>query len=324
MTTGTNESSANIMVVDDNQFNLILLERVLKNKGYDVCLVGEACQVVDMAEKKVPDLILLDFAMPGMDGCEVCESLKKHKNLRDIPVIFISALSDTGDKVKALTAGAVDYVTKPFHDDEVIARIKTHLKIRSLQKQLKEQNAALESEINKRREAEAELRIKAITDPLTNIYNRRYFFELATKEFSRSRRETEPFSIIMIDIDNFKSVNDTYGHLIGDQALIRFTEICKAEIREYDILARYGGEEFVILLPNTDIQQAKSMAERLRASIIKTPLQFGEIIVSITSSFGISCSNNDSVLALDKILDKADQALYWSKKGGRNRISVWE
>jgi diguanylate cyclase (GGDEF)-like protein len=324
MTTEINQSSANIMVVDDNRLNLILLERVLKDKGYDVCLIDDASQVIDTAEKVFPDLILLDFAMPVMDGYEVCKILKNNEMLRDIPVIFISAMSDTDDKVKALSVGAVDYVTKPFHDDEVLARIVTHLKIRNLQKQLEEKNTALEGEINRRREAEAELRIKAVTDPLTNIYNRRYFFELATKEFSRSRREGETFSIIMIDIDYFKNVNDSYGHLIGDQTLIRFSEICLANIREYDILARYGGEEFVILLPQTDADQALALAERLRDSVEKTPLEFGEIIVSITASFGISGSNKDMPLALDKILDRADQALYWSKKAGRNRISVWE
>jgi len=235
------KQSKTILVVDDTQLNVILLDRLLKNEGYQVLQAERGKIALDIARQNVIDMVLLDINMPGIDGYEVCRQLKADERLKDIPVIFISALSDTMDKVTALSVGGVDYITKPFQAEEVLARIDTHLKIRNLQQELELKNAVLEAEILRREEAEKELTILAATDPLTKVFNRRHFFEFATRELSRANRTKVSFSIMMADIDHFKKVNDSYGHLIGDQVLIRFTEICQENLRHYDVLARYGG-----------------------------------------------------------------------------------
>jgi diguanylate cyclase (GGDEF)-like protein len=313
-----------ILVVDDTQLNIILLDRLLKNEGYQVLQAERGNIALDIARKNYLDMVLLDINMPGMDGYEVCRQLKADEKLKDIPVIFISALSDTMDKVMALSVGGVDYITKPFQAEEVLARIETHLKISNLQKELELKNTKLQDEITRREEAEKELTILAATDPLTKVFNRRHFFEFATRELSRANRTNVSFSIIMADIDHFKNVNDNYGHLIGDQVLIRFTKICQENLRHYDVLARYGGEEFVILLPETGIREAVEIAERLRSKIETAVMKFGGHEVSITTSLGIASTADEGELTLEVILDRADQVLYQAKQNGRNKFFVWQ
>jgi len=318
------KQSKTILVVDDTQLNVILLDRLLKNEGYQVLQAERGKIALDIARQNVIDMVLLDINMPGIDGYEVCRQLKADERLKDIPVIFISALSDTMDKVTALSVGGVDYITKPFQAEEVLARIDTHLKIRNLQQELELKNAVLEAEILRREEAEKELTILAATDPLTKVFNRRHFFEFATRELSRANRTKVSFSIMMADIDHFKKVNDSYGHLIGDQVLIRFTEICQENLRHYDVLARYGGEEFVILLPETGIHEAIEIAERIRTKIEAAEMTFGGHEFSITTSLGVANIEDEGEVPLEIILDRADQALYQAKQNGRNKFIVWQ
>jgi diguanylate cyclase (GGDEF)-like protein len=319
----SHDSPPTILVVDDTQNNVTILERLLTSEGYQVISAYRGNTALNLAEKHHPDLILLDIGMPIMDGHEVCSRLKASEKTNDIPVIFISAFSDTEEIVKALSVGGVDYVTKPFQIEEVLARIAIHIQIRYLQKLLEEKNTILEAEIQRRKKVENQLKILAATDPLTKIYNRRQFFELAMNEYSRSRRSGKPLSIIMIDIDHFKKVNDTYGHLVGDQVLIYFAQLLKKCIRAYDLLGRYGGEEFVVMLPETNNQLAVMIAERLRTFTEKTVLPVKSHKISITASFGVSSNNKDSELPLEAILHRADQALYKSKQDGRNKVSFW-
>lgn len=317
------DSKTTILVVDDTQLNVVLLDRILTKEGYGVICAYRGEVALDEARNKCPDLILLDIEMPGMDGFEVCKRLKEDNLLQDIPVIFISALSDTDDKVRALSEGGVDYITKPIQAEDVLARIAIHLKIRNLQKQLEEQNSLLEAEILRRKETESHLQLIASTDSLTEVYNRRYFFELGLKEVSRSMRTQMPLSAIMLDIDHFKKINDSYGHLVGDQVLIRFVQICKQNLRTYDILCRYGGEEFSVLLPDTDINQASIVAERLRNAVESTGMNIYNHSIFITASFGIANLDLENEISLESILDRADQALYKSKQRGRNCVSSW-
>ncbi len=314
---------ATILVVDDTALNIILLDRLLTNQGYQVVRAEDGISALDAIQRTPIDMVLLDINMPHMDGYEVCRRLKADENLKSIPVLFISALSDTMDKVKALSVGGVDYITKPFQADEVLARIETHMKIRNLQLALEEKNAVLEAEIAKRQEAEQELTILAATDPLTKVFNRRHFFEFSTRELARSQRNNDSFSILMMDIDHFKNINDSYGHLIGDQVLIRFTQICQKNLRHYDVLARYGGEEFVALLPETDPAAALEIAERLRKAIEETEMLFDGQTVTLTISIGAASLDSQPGLSLEIILDRADQALYRAKENGRNQVMAW-
>ncbi len=311
-----------ILVVDDVEDNLRLLERLLTQAGYDVRTANNGLVAIQFAEADPPDMVLLDIAMPGLDGYQVCQRFKDSPILSDIPVIFVSALDDMLDKEKAFSVGGVDYITKPIEAKDVLMRVETHLSIRKMQKQLEWRNSELEAEIIRRESVEEQLKLQAATDPLTQLYNRRQFFDIAEREVSRSERKNRPISIIMLDIDKFKEVNDTYGHLVGDQVLVRLAELCLKNFRKYDIWARYGGEEFVAMLPETDLQQCELVAERLRKLVANTSMQIGQTALSITVSMGIACMDVDSDLSIDELLDQADKTLYQSKREGRNRVTV--
>jgi diguanylate cyclase (GGDEF)-like protein len=275
------------------------------------------------AEKTPPDLILLDISLPGMDGYDVCLKLKEIEHLKDVPVIFVSALSDVIDKVKAFSVGGIDYITKPYDFEEVLARVQTHLKIRGLQTQLEEKTASLEAEIARRIKAEEELKRLASLDPLTGIHNRRTFFELAEKELTRALRYGNSLVLLMMDIDHFKKVNDTFGHLVGDQILIAFVRLCEKNLRSFDLLARYGGEEFIALLPQTDSQNGFCIAERLRKFTTDTEFNCEGKTISFTISVGVVGFREDESVTLRGLIERADQALYQAKQSGRDRVKCW-
>ena len=318
-----NERGEKILVVDDVPLNVTLLDRILRDEGYEVICAYSGESAIRKTISELPDLVLLDVTMPQMNGYEVCRRIKADDRVKDVPVMFISALAKTANKVEALSAGGVDYITKPFQAGEVVARIGIHLEIRSLQKQLEEKNAILEREIIKRREIEKELKILAATDNLTKAFNRRHFFELATKELSRSKRFGKHFSVIMMDIDHFKRINDTYGHLVGDQVLVRVAKLCQGSLRNDDVLGRYGGEEFVVMAPDTDVNEAEVVAERLLHSVVDHEMEFNGYKFYITASFGVACLNPGEELTLEQVLDQADQALYRSKQNGRSCVTIW-
>jgi diguanylate cyclase (GGDEF)-like protein len=320
-------TQANILVVDDTLENLRLLIKILTEQGFEVRPANSGAAALAAIEAEKPDLVLLDIEMPGMKGFEVCERIKADPDTRDIPVLFLSALDQVFDKVKAFELGGADYITKPFHIEEVLARVNAHLSIRSLVRTLERQNAVLSFEISTRKEYEAQLKKIAITDPLTKINNRRFFFELAEKELDRARRHKLPLAVILFDIDHFKQVNDTHGHLVGDQVLISLAETCKTTLRNIDIFARYGGEEFIVLMPETDLVEAEIVAQRIRSEIeasnIKSEFLTKNTSLTITISLGVTCFTGESELTVPVLVQRADIALYQSKKQGRNRVTVW-
>jgi len=320
-----------ILVVDDTLANLRLLTAMLGEQGYKVRPARSGDLALMNAQATPPDLILLDIKMPDMDGYEVCKQLKANPRTRDIPVIFISAIGQIEEKVKAFTFGGVDYITKPFQVEEVLARVRTHLAMYSLQQQLsttnsrlQESNDQLKSEIEKRVQIESILQVLATTDDLTNLLNRRHFFELAEKELTRAKRYQQHFSLLIIDIDNFKTINDKYGHLSGDRVLHVVARCIRQNSRNVDISGRYGGDEFVILLPETQPAFTQIFAERL-CQIIPTELkEMEEITIPITLSIGIANFSGEANITFDKLLDRADEALYAAKQAGRNQFAVWQ
>lgn len=195
--------------------------------------------------------------------------------------------------------------------------------VHTLEGRVEARTAELQAEIARRKLAEEHMRHLAITDPLTGILNRRHFFELAEKELERTTRYKHPLTIVLFDIDHFKKVNDTYGHLAGDQVLIKLTNFSQSKLRSVDIIARYGGEEFVILMPDTDCNAAEKLTERLRQMVAETPMHLGPPNISITLSLGIACWDGDGEMNIKALVDSADQALYHSKRTGRNRLTVW-
>jgi len=330
-TTKETPPAGDILIVDDTPANLRLLYGMLNEKGYKVRMAPSGNMALKSAQAIPPDLILLDIKMPNMNGYEVCEQLKADLRTREIPVIFISSLDQTEDKVKAFSFGGVDYITKPFRVEEVLARVKTHLELHSLQQklsaanlQLQESNNRLKAEIEKRAQIEATLQELATTDALTNLHNRRHFFDLAEQEFSRAKRYQLYFSLLMIDLDNFKTVNDKLGHLYGDRVLQVVAKCISQNSRYVDISGRYGGDEFVILLPETEPSFAQVFAGRL-SQVVRTQLdKLEEMTVLVTLSIGIANFSWEADITFDTLLDQADRALYKAKQAGRDRIAFWQ
>lgn len=468
---------ANILVVDDTRDNLRLLSNILTEQGYLVRPVSKGSKALSATKAKLPDLILLDIMMPDMDGYTVCEQLKADERTRDVPIIFISALNETFDKVKAFSCGGVDYVTKPFQGEEVIARVATHLALRKMQKSLeaeiaerkraeealREHNRELallhhisqqlqacrteqdtyqvltetcehlfpsssggllrlddgqtsletvaswgspppefqqlsaecldlvypdhidiiehpevgtiasrigyspdskslcipisssetllavltfsfetEEEWSQRMEAKQmiltemvahyaltlvnlrlreTLRLESIRDPLTELYNRRHMEEALVREIRRARRYDTPVSILMLDVDHFKTFNDTYGHEAGDVVLQELGALLQRNIRGGDIACRYGGEEFLLILPDTPLGIATQRAEQILKQIRTLTIAYQDTSFHITTSIGVSAlpSHGHEV---QHLIHAADEALYQAKNNGRNQVVV--
>ncbi|MCR4342088.1 MAG: diguanylate cyclase, partial [Gemmatimonadaceae bacterium] len=258
-----------ILVVDDQEDNVELLRARLVARGYDVRTATDGQQALDLVRENPPDLILLDVMMPKMSGIEVVRRIKSDESLPFIAVIMQTALDSTESRVQGLDAGADDYITKPINFAELEARVRSMLRIKRLQEDLESRERELE-EMNDR------LRRVSETDGLTGLDNRRYLEERLHEMFEHSLRLHEPLSVVMCDIDHFKSVNDTYGHLAGDAILRQFADLIKEQAREIDRVGRYGGEEFLIILPGTVLDAAVTFAERVREEIENHEFVYGD------------------------------------------------
>lgn len=441
-----------ILIVDDQPANLRVLSKMLEGKNYKVKKASDGESAIIASQSNPPDLILLDILMPNMDGYQVCEKLKSDSKTKEIPIIFISALSDVFDKIKAFELGGIDYITKPFQEEEVLARISSQLTIQTQRKLLKQEQENLKKEIHQRKEAEVilyqsralissilnasvdgiaaleavrdtktgnivdfrcivvnpvtakifnsqpedltgklifkkfinqikpelfvafkevvktgksleqdikynykneekwfhfivvklgdgfsitvrdittrknlELKLSklATIDGLTGIYNRLFFNDKIMEEWQRCRRENQPLSLILIDVDYFKPYNDTYGHIEGDKCLIKIAQTMDNIVkRSSDLLARYGGEEFAIILPNTPIKGAINIAEKIRQEILdlKIPHQGSKINEFVTLSLGVASVIPSDESSIEILLKLADDALYEAKTNGRNQI----
>ncbi len=416
--------------------------------GYSIETAFSGPEAISISKSHLPDLILMDIAMPGMDGFETCTLLKQDELTRQIPVIFISASDNTEEKTRAFHIGGVDYILKPFDYEEVQARVETHLILRNLRVQLEQANQDLATrvaELTESREkfAERERRLSAFVsalpnasfimddqgrylevitnepdmlaarsealignlveemlppqeaakimdaiqhtietgkiqvveykipvqtgterwfegrialmektengrskvvimatdttervqlyqevqrlanlDVLTGCFNRRHFMEKATEEVSRAMRYNHPLSLLMMDIDHFKGLNDRFGHQMGDQVLCKLVLVCQKQVRSEDLLGRYGGEEFVVLMPETGAAGARLVSERLREKIEKMVINTPETKCSITVSVGLTCLEKgfDKKNTLDTLIRSADKALYAAKAAGRNCV----
>lgn len=301
-----------ILVVDDVSQNLQLIAEMLEKVGYETTFATSGEQALDRIKDAHPDLILLDLMMPGMNGLEVCDKLKSEPKLAEIPVIFLTASQEQHHLLQAFEKGAVDYVNKPFNPRELLARVRTHLELkytRDRLRQLLTEQAKLAQELEK----------LATTDPLTGVWNRRHLFALAQQEMNRALRYERPFSLLLIDIDRFKQVNDVYGHAVGDEVLIVMAENVVNFLRSSDFFGRWGGEEFVVVLPETDLNTALPVAERIREKLANIVIYTGEQKVQITVSIGVARYKWGDT-KIYTILQRADQALYKAKNKGRNCV----
>jgi diguanylate cyclase (GGDEF)-like protein len=289
--------SMTIMIVDDTKENINVLRKTLSRIGCKISVALDGKMALDLIPKLKPDLVLLDVMMPEIDGFEVCRRLKEDEELENIPVIFITAKGDVEDIVDGFEAGAVDFIMKPFRQEEVLARVKTHLTLSAAIKKLLHDSE---------------------TDPLTGLYNRRTFLKRIENEAMRFKRSQKPFSLLFGDIDFFKKINDTYGHSAGDDVLIKISNLLNTEKREIDQVARWGGEEFLILLPETDLKGAVQLGNKIREKISAQPIVYEGQEIHVTMSFGASKFNGE--IPVDKTIDLADQRLYKAKESGRNKV----
>lgn len=286
------------MVVDDDEMIRKLLDKRLKASGFEVNLFESAVAALPEVSEIKPDLIIMDVNMPGKDGYSACKEVSR--DFPEIPVIFLTASGGVEDKIIGFESGGQDYISKPFHFEELLARINVALKLN-------------EKRIKAVRDAEAYKNL-SITDPLTQVSNRRYFDIKFKEELERASRTGYLLSCLMIDIDKFKKINDTYGHQTGDEVLKKVAATIKESIRAVDFVSRYGGEEFIVILSQTDLNGAAQMAERIRIAIsnIKLPP-----IEKITASIGAATGNSK------EIVSNADSALYKAKQNGRNRVEKY-
>jgi diguanylate cyclase (GGDEF)-like protein len=258
-----------------------------------------------------PDLVLCDLVMPGFDGLKFLGLKASRKELEQIPVIILTAEDDLDRKAEILERGASDYVTKPFHEKELLARVRIHTKLKLLQDELREMNTQLEA--------------LAVTDVLTGLSNRRRLMTRLDEEVARARRYKTPLSVVMIDIDHFKQVNDTYGHAMGDEVLRNIGTMLKANVRNTDLAARYGGEELTLVLPHTDLAAAVQVAENLRQKFANIEHILDGATLNKTASMGVAARDGETDMPdAENLLKLADEALYRAKQNGRNRVEAAE
>ncbi|WP_413171992.1 diguanylate cyclase domain-containing protein [Anabaena azotica] len=319
-----------ILIVDDNPDNLRLLSKMLESKGFKVKKTVSGEIAIQAAKIEPPDLILLDINMPDMNGYEVCRQLKSQEKTANIPIIFISALDQTTDKVIAFEIGGADYITKPFQELEVLARVRNQVVIYQQNQQLIQQNKILQQEITERQRVEAallaanqQLQLFVFLDGLTGVANRRKFDEYLNLEWQRLAHKKLPLSLLLCDVDFFKNYNDTYGHLTGDDCLKQIAKTLKLSVkRPSDLLARYGGEEFAVILSNTNEKGAIYLAEDIRQKVynLKIPHAQSKVDNFVTLSIGVATIFPNMQIAPNTLIEVGDKALYTAKAQGRNRI----
>lgn len=291
-----------VLVVDDIPENLDILIENFRDEDIEILVALHGKDALRLVKEHKPDLVLLDIMMPGLSGYEVCKQLKANPELSDIPIIFITAMDEMDDEAFGLSLGAIDYITKPFSVPILKARVRNHL------------------ELKMKTDLLAKL---ACLDGLTGIPNRRHFDEMLKKEWSRGIRNGKPMSLIMIDVDYFKSYNDTYGHGQGDVCLQKVVSVFQTLLkRSSDVLARYGGEEFVVVLPETHAEQAHSIAEQLRLGVVEQDILHTSSDAAPHLSVSVGCATMlpSSDIEPECLLELADKYLYEAKKQGRNRV----
>ncbi len=318
-----------ILIVDDSPSNLEVLFDFLTEAGFRVLVAQTGESAIEKVTFARPDVILLDIIMPGIDGFETCRRLKADESTHDIPVIFMTALSQTAVVVRGFQLGAVDYIIKPSQQEIILARVTTHLTIQKLKHSLQAQNAQLQQEIEQRHRAEAalqkaneELKRLATLDSLTQVANRRRFDECLTLAWRISVREQLPLSLLLCDIDFFKLYNDSKGHQAGDDCLQQVAQAMKRTVkRPADLVARYGGEEFAVILPNTNGEGACRVAEEIRLSVRSLSVVHPQSPISeyVTLSVGVSSTIPSHKNSPEELIAAADRALYRAKDSGRDR-----
>jgi diguanylate cyclase (GGDEF)-like protein len=296
-------AAATILIADDSMVVRAVLRAHLEEVGYTVLEADGGPAALDQCRRSAPDVILLDIEMPGQDGYEVLAELKADAELQDIPVVFLTSRTGMEDVVAGLDGGAHDYLKKPFEPPELVARVAAAVHVKKLQDQLRERNVELD-------------RVSR-TDALTGLHNRRHLEEELERQHGIARRHDDPLCLLLLDIDHFKNVNDTYGHPAGDLVLREFALRLSGQIRLEDVAGRWGGEEFLVILPRTDLVGALGVGDRIRLATARTPVVAAGQDILVTVSGGCALG---PAAGPDELVAQVDLRLYEAKATGRNRI----
>lgn len=290
-----------IIVAEDDPVTLLLIIETLRKWDYEVLAAKNGLEVLDLLDKHIDvQLFLLDWQMPELDGITLCQRLKTSNRVDCSYITILTSKKHTSNVVEALEAGADDFISKPFSPEELQVRLKVGCRII---------------------ETENKLLFQAQHDPLTNILNHRAIVDVLSQLWERSKRDSSPLAVLMLDLDYFKRVNDSYGHQAGDYTLKHFCSLVKRELRPYDSFGRYGGEEFTICLPATDADQAIVVAQRIRARIESSPIEYDGLCFGLTVSIGVAHFSENQT-SYKQVLLNADRAAYSAKEQGRNKVVI--
>lgn len=297
-----------VLIADDSLISRRLLEAALAQWGYEIVSASDGLQAWEILRRDdAPRLAILDWMMPGLSGPELCRRVRQLDSERYTYILLVTSRAEKQDIIEGMEAGADDYITKPFDQMELKVRLASGRRIIALQDQLLE--------------AQATLREQATRDALTKVWNRRTILEILEREIDRAQREISPLSLAMGDLDHFKQINDTFGHLAGDAVLREAVRRMRGSIRSYDSLGRFGGEEFLLVLPGCEESDAVRLAERMRLEIARRPVEWQGQAIPVTASFGVTSLPLSGRSTVETLLKAADSALYQAKQAGRNRVA---
>ena len=299
-----------ILIIEDELIFRRMVKKYLLEAGYEIVEAEDGLSAWELFQKEPFQLVITDWMMPGLDGPALVQKIRTSGQKSYTYIIMLTAMDNKDNIVLGLESGADEYLTKPFNSRELIARVASGMRILRLEEELMQARIQMEA--------------LAMHDGLTGLLNRRAIEEYAEAEFNMAGRKKQPMSVILLDIDHFKNVNDRFGHKFGDVVLRQVAQTLKEDLRNYDRVGRWGGEEFLLILPGTELKDAVIVAERLRSktAAVQTSLENGETF-SIHISLGTACTTGQ-FQSLAKLIDAADQALYQAKQSGRNRVCVFE
>ena len=289
-----------VLIADDDDVTLTALQGMLTHLGHEAVLARDGSEAWELiCREDAPQLAILDWMMPEIEGPEICRRLRDHEKRPYQYLIMLTAKDGMQDLVDSLQSGADDYLSKPFDERELRARLHAGERILALQD---------------------ELRARATFDELTGLLNRATIRERLEREYAHAMRSGDPVSVVLTDLDDFKRVNDTRGHPVGDEVLREAAKRLATRMRSYDELGRYGGEEFLSVLPGCHLSNALQVAERMREAMERAPLETSAGGIRMTASFGVATIGHPSFTGIDAMIAAADEALYRAKRGGRNRV----